>query len=437
MIQLLNPSLGNRCSNANRQLVCDVDSYLTQYTVLKNILTYILLSSSLLLNTSCEEEAVAAPEAVVEAPEKEYYVSSELLTSVPQSMLQSIAASQGYATYGNQIQYGVEVYKMIYNTTYQGENIKASGLVCVPQNMTSPAPILSAQHGTIFTDSEAPTNFKDLSGFELFAAAGYITLIPDYIGFGESREIFHPYYDQEHSALAVVDMIKAAKSFARKQDIAVSDQLFLAGYSEGGYVTLAAQKEIETNPSHGLTVTASAAGAGGYDLTAMLADVASGKSYPYPSYLAYVLQSYLYTNNWNRPLSEFFQEPYASKLPSLFNGQNSGGSINRSLASDPKKLFAPNFFEGLKKADKETALKQALQANSFLDWVPQSPTRLYHGTDDTIVPFENSKATYERFKAGGARQVEFIPIEGGTHGSSFVPMLQNLVPWIQGFENKK
>lgn len=409
--------------------------------VIKTILNYTILLSSFFLHTSCEKEVVAASSAVLTkepapAPVKEYYVSSELLTSVPKQMLQSIATSQGYATYGNQIKYGVSVYKVIYNTTYQSKAIRASGLVCVPQNMTTPAPVLSAQHGTIFKHSEAPTNFTDLSGFELFAAAGYVTLIPDYIGFGESKDIFHPYYDQKHSALAVVDMIKAAKAFAEEQKVPLNDKLFLVGYSEGGYVTLAAQKEMETNPTHGLQVTASAAGAGGYDLTAMLAGVASGQPYAYPAYLAYVLQSYIYTNNWNRPLTEFFQEPYANKLPALFNGENGGSAINRDLTKEPEKLFAPTFFKALKEADKETALKQALQANSFLDWVPQSPTRLYHGTADDIVPFGNSKITYDRFIAKGARQTELIPIEGGTHGSSFVPMLQTLIPWIQEFENK-
>ncbi|MFD3001131.1 alpha/beta fold hydrolase [Pontibacter toksunensis] len=401
--------------------------------MIKKILTYTILLSSLLSHTGCDKEALASPEGAVAEPDKEYYLSSELLTSVPKSMLQSVASSQGYATYSTHIKYGVSVYKVIYSTSYQGQDIKASGLICIPQGITTPAPILSAQHGTIFTDSEAPTHFTGLSGFELFAAAGYVTLIPDYIGFGESKDVFHPYYDQKHSALAVVDMIKAAKAFAEEQDIQVNDKLFLAGYSEGGYVTLAAQKEIETNPAHGLKVTASAAGAGGYDLTAMLANVMSGQPYTYPSYLAYVLQSYIYTNNWNRPLTEFFQEPYASKMPLLFNGQNSGGAINRGLTTEPKKLFAPAFFEGLKDVGKERALKQALQANSFLDWVPQSPTRLYHGTADNIVPFENSKITYDRFKAGGATKTELIPIKDGTHGSAFVPMLQDMVPWIQSF----
>ncbi|MCC9168147.1 lipase family protein [Pontibacter harenae] len=403
--------------------------------VLKHILTYTLLLSSLLSTTACEKEPIASPETIATTtPKTNFYVSSELLLSVPKDMLQSVANSQGYSVYTNEIKYGVDVYKLEYTTTYQGHAIKASGLVVVPQNMTTPAPVISAQHGTIFTQSEAPSNFKGLSGFELFSAAGYVTLIPDYIGFGASAEIFHPYYDQKHSALAVVDMIKAAKSFYKEKEIQVNDKLFLAGYSEGGFVTLAAQKEIETNPTHGLKVTASAAGAGGYDLVSMLQGVKSGKSYSYPAYLVYVLQSYNKTNNWNRPLSDFFQEPYASKLEGLLNGKNSGGSINRELTTDPKKLFAPAFFAALSDASKEQPLKQALQANSFFDWVPQSPTRLYHGTTDNIVPFENSKQTYERFKAQGAKQLEFIPIEGKSHGTAFAPMLQDMVPWIKSFK---
>lgn len=408
--------------------------------VIKKLFIYTLLLGTLLGHTSCEEEASAAAPVAEEQPApappvaEDLYVSSELLLSVPKEMLQQLATTQGLGSYGHEIKYGVSVYKLVYTTTYQGQPIHASGLVCLPQNMSAPAPVISAQHGTIFTEKDAPSNFEGLSGFELFASAGYITLIPDYIGFGASKNVFHPYYDQKHSGLAVVDLIKAAKTLYEKEKVVAEDKLFLVGYSEGGYVTLAAQKEIETNPEHGLQVTASAAGAGGYDLVEMLSGIKTGQTYPYPAYLAYVLQSYNRTNKWDRPLSEFFQEPYASRLPSLFDGSKSGSAINRELTTDPKKLFNPGFFAALQQDEAEQALKQALRANSFYDWVPKSPTRLYHGTADNIVPISNSRATYERFKAGGAKQLEFIPLEGKGHGSALAPMLQSLVPWLQGFE---
>ncbi|WP_244888601.1 alpha/beta fold hydrolase [Pontibacter akesuensis] len=402
--------------------------------MIRNIILYTLLLGTLLFNTSCEKDATAATPAAAEAPAaKDAYVSSELLLSVPKETLQAFTASKGQDQYLTEIKYGVSVYKLIYTTTYQGREIQASGLVCVPQGMTAPAPVISAQHGTIFRQSEAPTSFTGLSGFEAFAAGGFITLVPDYIGFGASKDIFHPYYDQKHSALAVVDMIKAAKTFYKKQQVQANDKLFLVGYSEGGYVTLAAQKEIETHPEHGLQVTASAAGAGGYDLVHMLSGIKSGQAYTYPAYLAYILQAYNHTNNWNRPLTELFQEPYASKLPALFDGVKGGSAINRELTTDTKKLFNPTFFAALQDDKKELALKQALQANSFYDWVPQSPTRLYHGTTDNIVPFQNSQVTYDRFKQQGAKNLELIPIKGQGHGSAFVPMLKSLVPWLQQF----
>ena len=397
-----------------------------------------LLLVYLFVSAGCQKETTeeVAPQSVVQSEPKEYFVSADQLAIVPKDMLKTLAVSQGYSQFATQIKYDVAIYNFVYNTTYQGKAIKASGLLAVPQNLTAPAPLLSTQHGTMFRDADAPTNFPStFSGFELFASAGFVTLIPDYIGYGISKDIFHPYYDQKHSGLAVVDMIKAAKSYAKKESINLNNNLFLVGYSEGGYVTMAAQKEIETHPEHQLTVTGAAAGAGGYDLTGMLSAVTSGQSYGNPSYLAFVLQSYNTTYNWNRPLTEFFREPYASKIPELYNGNFGAGTINNSLSKNPSELFTETFYANLKKPEAEQALKQALVDNSFLNWVPKSPTRLYHGTADQSVFFQTSQTVYDRFKAAGATNVELISIPNGTHSSSMVPMVLSVIPWIQGLSN--
>ncbi|MBF9251813.1 alpha/beta fold hydrolase [Pontibacter sp. 172403-2] len=399
--------------------------------VIKSFFTYILIMSFALAGTGCDTKD-PAPDAGTTTPETDAYISSQLKADASLSVLQSLASSQQYALFRNDAKYGVSTYKMVYYTTYKGEQIKASGLICIP-HMDAPAPIISMQHATIFSNEEAPSNYSGISEQELLTSAGYVTLVPDYIGYGESASVLHPYYDQLHSALAVVDMIKAAKTFCQEKDVALNDKLFLIGYSEGGYVTLAAQEEIETNPAHDLEVTAVAAGAGGYDVASLLGLVTSGEPYYFPASFAFLLQAYNNTNDWDRPLTDFFQEPYASKIPTLFNGINNGNTINEQLPIDPKKLFNPTFYEGLKDESKELQLKDALQANSFTDWAPQSPTRLYHGTADIIIPYQNSKKTYERFLAEGAKQTKLIPIENGTHEDAYGPMLESALPWLKTF----
>ncbi len=372
----------------------------------------------------------------VQQTEKDLLVSAEKLTTIPAAGLKEIAASNGRSELAALIKYDVDVYRLIYLTQYNGQEIQASGLMVVPLNMTAPAPILSAHHGTTFDQKYAPSNFQvtSLTGFEPFGAAGYLTLVPDFIGYGVSKQILHPYYDAKHSGTAVVDMIKASKSFFQKNSINASDQLFLAGYSEGGYVTLATQKEIEEHPEHGLTVTASGAGAGGYDLENMLGMVLSGKPYEYPANLAFILQAYNKTYNWNRPLTDFFQEPYATRIQELIDGTRTSSSINSALAKEPAKLFNPTFLTALR-GDGEQALKAALKRNSLSSWVPKSPTRLYHGTADIMVPYVNSEVTFNAMKAANAPNLKFIPVPGGGHGSSLEPMIRDLIPWMESLRN--
>ncbi|MDQ3073967.1 MAG: lipase family protein, partial [Bacteroidota bacterium] len=115
-----------------------------------------------------------------------------------------------------------------------------------------------------------------------------------------------------------------------------------------------------------------------------------------------------------------------------FNGVSSAGIINRALPKDPAKLFNDKFFADLQKSDGEAALKKALLDNSLTtNWVPTSPTKIYQGTADEVVFYQNSKGAYDRFISGGAKDLEFIPIQGGNHGSSIAPMLLSVISWFQ------
>ncbi|HEY9487153.1 MAG TPA: lipase family protein, partial [Chryseosolibacter sp.] len=177
-------------------------------------------------------------------------------------------------------------------------------------------------------------------------------------------------------------------------------------------------------------VTAVAAGAGGYDLPGMLREVTTTTYYASPGYLAFVVMAYNKTYEWNKPLSYFFKEKYAEALSKYLNGQFSGSYINSKLTNRIEDLFNADFLQSLRSDQGSLEIKEALRNNSVAGWKTEVPVRLYHGTKDEIIPFKNSEITLQKFQDAGSINVTLTPIPGGTHGSSFAPMVREFVPWF-------
>lgn len=358
-------------------------------------------------------------------------VSATFIKEIPCSDFRLLALTLGHGSLGKKVKYNVKIYKIVYHTNYIKEKITCSGLLYLPVSNES-LPFLSFHHGTTFKKSEAPSIVKGFSGLEFFAAAGYICFRPDYIGYGESEEYFHPYYDSKHSASCVIDFLAAGKEFLCKEKIRFNEKLFLAGYSEGGYITLATQKELERNNPLGVKPVAVAAGAGGYDLFGMLDSLSTGSSKIYPSYLAFLILSFEKVYKWNKPLNYYFSEKYAKVIPELLDGAHDSIQINGKLSSDLTELFNPEFYKNLRGSG-EMELKKALLLNSLTNWKPKTPLRLYHGLEDEIIPFKNSESTFIHLQHHGANDVELVPIPGGTHVSSLIPMIESFVPWFDSY----
>ncbi len=367
---------------------------------------------------------------------KSKLVSAVHVSHIKQDEIQLLAGSLGHANVLPPSLYPVSVVKIVYNTHYQHKKVKASGLLFIPLGLSSPPPLLSAQHGTTFSKADAPSVSMAFNGMEFLASLGYITLMPDYLGYGESAGLFHPYYEASLAAYTVIDMILAVREYLDKEKISYNNQLFLAGYSEGGYVTLAAQKMIEHTPSlQYLSLTAVAAGAGGYDLFGMLQGLSHNNYFSFPAYLAFIIEAYNKVYNWNKPLDYFFKNKYAEKFKTLLNGTYEGGYVNNQLPKQMDLLFNEEFYANLK-GNGELQLKKALIKNTLLNWKPISPLQLYHGTDDEIIPFKNSEDTYTAFKKNNSKDLSFIPLKGYSHTNSLLPMLASFIPWFEKIQKK-
>lgn len=390
-------------------------------------LGYVLALCSIISSCSDQEQVIPTPE-----PVDQYLVDAQFLQSFDKDQILLLASHTEYREYGHWIAFGIDLYKITYFTTYQDQVIEASGLLCIPKDLEAEAPLLAGLHGTIIDNSRAPSNFGNksgLSGLEIFASLGFITVIPDYIGFGESEEIFHPYYDVLYAGKATTDMLQAVQEFLKEEKIPFHEDLFITGYSEGGYVAVSTLKYIEEN-NLDFKVRATAAGAGGYHIKGLMEDVVDQGVYDSPAYLVYVVYAYNITNGWNRPLTDFFREPYASQIPAYADGSLSIGQLNSTLPKELDQLFTAAFLEGIKDGT-ETAFIQALEQNSVHHWAPQSSLRLYHEEDDEIVPITNSEETYETMQSLGAEHTAYFPYDDATsHASGALHMYHMAVPWF-------
>ena len=101
--------------------------------------------------------------------------------------------------------------------------------------------------------------------------------------------MLHPYHLKDVTASAVIDMLRAIRQFFDQTNLGqYNSQLFLAGYSEGGYATMATVKEIEENLYDEFDITMSFPMAGAYDLSGTMVDLMLREEpYPDPFYLPF------------------------------------------------------------------------------------------------------------------------------------------------------
>lgn len=402
---------------------------------LKFFLPVIGILAGLLILVSCEQDDL--PQQPLDPEEISNLIDYELISSRGAAEIRNLMSLSGIDLPFEELVFRVNVYKVVYETTFKGEIIQASGLVILPDT-DDPVGIFSFQNGTIVAHSsafsETPSNANAMVFFQAMASPGFIAVLPDYIGFGASTQVLHPYYIEEPSAQVVRDNIRAAKFLAEEIGNNFNGKVFLAGYSEGGYTTMAAHKGIEEKSIPGMELVASFPAAGGYNIKSVQEFFFEQETYSDPFYMAYVAMAYKEYYDWDYEPSDFFQEPYASIIPGLFDGSKNGGDINSELTDVVADLINPDFLENIDTDPFYNEIISAFMANSVHNWTPTRRMYMYHGDQDITVPYFTSIDTFDQFISNGAsaETVTFTNLPGTDHNSGFVPYLESFFPILLG-----
>lgn len=361
--------------------------------------------------------ACARPPAI-EAPEGVQLIPLETISTFKARVLLTLSGVDGIS-----VEHPVDCYRMLYTSGSGNDAVRLSGLLALPRGV-APRRLVSFQHGTATTRTAVPSrpDGTGIAAAVVFAGNGYALIAPDYPGMGESPGR-HPYYIADSIGPAVADMVTASQ---RVKGVPTTP-VFLAGFSEGGWASLAALRVLE---SKGQQVLGSAQVAGAYDLRRVSLPAALKGSAPSHSlYLAYA--AWGQAAYYGHSLDSVLTPEYAATVERLFAGAEPE-EILSTLPQDPRGMFNATFLDAF---DRDTAhwYLDSFAANSLVDVTPRAPVRLYYGSQDLDVVPEEALAAAHSMRARNV-DVEAIDVGAVGHDASMLAAAPLILAWLRELE---
>jgi hypothetical protein len=234
------------------------------------------------------------------------------------------------------------------------------------------------------------------------------------------------------------------------------------GYSEGGYATMVATRELQLNHASEFTVTASAPLSGPHDLSGVMRGILlSDSTFRAPYFAPLFITSYNYAYGGQTTLfsPDFAMlAPFNTTIPPLFDGNTQSDKISQAMGMNfnaptlivMKSTLTQQFIDQLN-LDTSPVVAFLRQNDSYRGWTPAVPMRMIHHKSDDLVPYGNSQVAFNAFSTAGAKNhfprgpgVELVeetvtigissdPVKT-VHLSAAFPALSDGWKWIDGFK---
>ena len=287
-------------------------------------------------------------------------------------------------------------------------------------NDLKPDNICLMEHYTITSDIEAPSNTFSL---EMFITGNTLTIMPDYIGYGITKEMPHPYLNHEICAINSIDALTAGYELFKengKNGMSNGWKLYLAGASQGAGNAIAVHKYMDTHLELATkwNFASTNCSSGPYDPVATIDKYFTDGKVTYPVVFPLVMKTMFdsYPDIMNGFTEEMvYSQNYLavkSEIDSLLAGKRHDTSaINQVFIDKVRKTIDATLADNeiyltdiLSPVilDKESpickALYQCLEKNDLTKgWTPIHPMTLHYSSQDMVVPKENSLAILEAF----------------------------------------
>ncbi|MFP4612089.1 MAG: alpha/beta hydrolase family protein [Spirochaetaceae bacterium] len=288
----------------------------------------------------------------------------------------------------------VEEYLVYYRTTdFDGTPVEAKAQLFIPVLTgaeTPERPVLVFGSGTTGVANRcAPSLEQEGEGrwgyyrtnMAFYASRGFITIFPDYIGFNDSERV-QRYFSKAAEAHLLLDGARAVSAFLEEKeslDAVAGDEVFTAGYSQGGHAALAAADlRSEYAPEVPLQ------GAIGFASTNDVATLMREAAY-YAPYIIYAYRA-MYGEEEIRP-SRYLKEEWAATLDEDVENK-CVKELEVYYPFEGRELFTEEFYEALhggRLAEEFPAFHRRLEENRSGLSGHDVPVLLVQGGNDVII----------------------------------------------------
>lgn len=395
------------------------------------------LVAALALVAPAAAPARAAEPASVAVPSG---VSYELIGRWSVDQLNSILTTDAPAFFGVSIpakpaRNGVRLYRITYASVVPEQDnrpIVATGLLAIPDVEGTTFPLVSYQHGTVFKKTEVPSVPNQSPETKLmvaqFAGQGYVLIGSDYFGMGASTEP-ESYGIMGSQQQASLDMLRASQAVLRQMKISTT-KLFICGWSEGGFATLAFLQRLERT---GVKVDGAATASGPADIYSLLNGFLNfpRKNDAAWANILYILSAFSFENYYRIPgLARTIIAPeYYDLAKKVYERQD---YKPEDVPTDLKVLIRPEYFDSEFFA--QSAYGRIALATQAYRWVIKTPLRNYYGENDEIVSIGLGRLVmdYQRGIGAGNSRVEAISTGPTTHRGTFATAVPLWKEWFDG-----
>ena len=298
--------------------------------------------------------------------------------------------------------------------TPQGDTITLSGKISVPRSCT-PKGIILLPHFTVSGNHEVPST-STITESKWFRD-DYILLMPDYLGYGITRDKVHPYLRGDLVARHCVDMlVQACDSVLNDLCIRADTNLpelplYIVGFSEGAASALWTLRLLEKDYPH-VKIAGCFAGSGPYDVAATYDECVAKNRNGMPMAIPMLVMGTSESYGLNLRRSDFFTpemdgcyDAYITSKEysyvSLYFLMTSRKVSHWLTASgmDKRQAQTRRMYDGFMRSslvhfpladdiyrdDPDAPGKDTI----IPDWQPKAPVYIFHSYDDDIVCYSN------------------------------------------------